>query len=255
MIHVARFTAFALLLTTFCCAQAQTVIDEFTEDQGPFVADPEIEVTDDPAIVLLGAGGVLGEVRIMLGFMSADAGTDSTTTVEAASGQWTCDIDFQPEGVGEGGACSITYDRGCGERFYDFSETTAFVMEVDDVSGPVFLDVQVFEGAEFDPAGEDDAGSYFGTLLPGSNVIPIHGFIPLTALGGDFFLDFGKISSLTFVLLNDPEVGSLDTSATISAITTDGPVEFIDGDLSQCAADDVVFEDGFEIPVRGPRSI
>jgi len=225
----------ALSLAACGVALAQVSLDDFSNNQGPFIADPMNPVTDDPATVLLDPSGVLGEARIMLGSMTVDAGTGSTTTVEVTGNEWTCDIDFASS-VGDG-ACSVAYDRACGERHYDFSQVTSFNLTASSVDGPAFLNVWVTD--------RNGVGG-FGFVSPfstGVNSIP-PGFI---FAAGPVQLDWTGITSISFGVSNDPTIGSVDTSTVITGISATGTVALVVDDESQCTEDpDLVFKDGFE---------
>lgn len=237
MLNFKTSAALVTVLVAIGNLQAQVTIDEFIDAQGPFVADPDTEVTDDEATVLFNAPGVLGEVRLLLGFMSADAPPASTTTVEVAGGQWLCDVDFSPGGIGDG-SCSVSYNRGCDERFYDFTGVDRFQLDLAAIDGPLFLSVFV---------SDRNGGGGFGfldTLTTGLNELPRAMILPANPLG----IDWSGISVITFIYSNNPDLPGADVSAEVNEISATGSVELVDGDLSQCVPDDedVIYEDGFE---------
>lgn len=239
MKHFFRIQLIALI-TAFMATglQAQVTIDDFSDAQGPFTADPESEVTDDLATVIFNASGVLGEVRIILGAMDFEAPPASTTTVEVAGGQWLCDIDFSPEGIVGDGACSVAYDRGCQERFYDFTGVDRFQIDIAEVSGPLFLTVFVSD--------KNGAGGFglFDNPGVGVNQLPRAFILPATPNP----IDWSRISTISFIASNNPDLPGTDLATTVNEISASGTVELVDGDESQCVADDedLVYADGFE---------
>lgn len=238
MLSCRHLAALVLAQGAFVNVQAQVALDTFTDDQGPFVADPNNIVTDEPETVLFNAQGVLGEVRILLGNMNDDAPLQSTTTAEVSGGQWLCDIDFSPDGNVGDGACSVSYDRGCEERFYDFTGVDRFQFDIAALDGPLFFTLFVS-----DRNGNGGFG-FLDNLMTGVNEIPRALVLPVSPNP----VDWSRVSTITLISSNNPDFPGFDVSVAVNEISAAGTVQLVEGNELQCAPDneDLVYEDGFE---------
>lgn len=223
-----KTVCFSILLMASLGADAQTIIDEFDANQGPFTFGPDESITSEDAV--LQDPSVLGDYRIFIPLLG-NAPPGATVTSGVANGQWRCLLDSL--GDGDGG-CGSAYDRGCDALGFDFSSVGNFLFDVEAIDGASRLSVWASD--------INGGGAFFllDRLSPGVMNLPRSLFLPATP---GQLIDWQQITSLGFVISNEPGAGSR-MDVIVNGISADAAVEFT-GNPEDCETD-VLFADGFE---------
>ena len=188
-------------------AIADSIIDPFTAQQGPFRLGPGEILSEEQAIVR--SGSILGGFRVGTAVINEDAAPGSEVTFAIGGGELLCDLSFSVvDEDNSSGGCGLNYPRG---RFYfDLSEVSSFDFNVLEISSLTTLAITIVDGNE--------------TVAIG--VAELNSTGPLRFARDQFFspldVDWARIEGMIFGVGN---TDGLDTRIRLGAISTTGSIQ------------------------------
>jgi len=204
-----RLFLFVLLLSLGRHVNAD-VIDPFTAAQGPFTVGVGEVIPDEDIVVH--SSSILGGFRIALPGVGDDAAAGSTTTLDISGGTYKCTMDFpNVDQINNFSACAGGYDRGDGPVF-DLSGSTAFLFDVQSVTGGMSLGITLVDTNEKLSLGRVE------NLTPGQLSIPFDQLFATLPGGG---VDMSTIDNIGFAIVNQ---AGMEGSVTLGSFSTDGPI-------------------------------